>query len=266
MLNGDETGRWAEGFGVATDAVRFDHLLSHVIRACSPTVADVADTVFYGGTALARTHLDGHRLSLDVDLLARDPDALADRLAEDAEQRLRAFGAGARRQQDEYGNELVLVGSTRTGDVRVQVVQRDDAHDRLVFDTVPVSLRYSDLPPTVVLPVPSAGSFVAMKVAAWRDRREPRDLFDLAALADAGHATDDAVRLVREFTGAPPLRQDFDRDVAPGRWEDSLRGLVVHLPGSRECREAVMDAFGLSAEAGTDDPVPDAGDDRSPGL
>jgi hypothetical protein len=53
---------------VADDQVRRDHLLSHLLAALSMRL--VEQIVFYGGTALARTHLPDGRLSEDLDLLA----------------------------------------------------------------------------------------------------------------------------------------------------------------------------------------------------
>jgi predicted nucleotidyltransferase len=43
-------------------------------------------------------------------------------------------------------------------------------------------LRYSDLPESAELRVPTPSGFAAMKLMAWFDRHTPRDLYDLAAL------------------------------------------------------------------------------------
>src|SRR5207245_733759 len=61
---------WAARFGVADEQVRRDHLISHILAAAA--TLEGAGLVFFGGTALARTHLPAFRLSEDVDLLA-DP-------------------------------------------------------------------------------------------------------------------------------------------------------------------------------------------------
>ena len=56
-------------YGVAEEQVRRDHLIGHVPASIAAASADV---VFFGGTALARTHLTdparGGRLSEDIDL------------------------------------------------------------------------------------------------------------------------------------------------------------------------------------------------------
>lgn len=55
-------------FGVAESQVRRDHVISHVLAAIADEVSD--DVVFFGGTALCRTHLPDLRLSEDIDLIA----------------------------------------------------------------------------------------------------------------------------------------------------------------------------------------------------
>ncbi len=92
VLDPDEAVAIAEQFGVAAEQVRRDHLLSHLLSALAVGAGD--QVVFFGGTALARTHLPDGRLSEDIDLLAvgdRSP-AVADVEA--------TLAAGARR---EYG-------------------------------------------------------------------------------------------------------------------------------------------------------------------
>lgn len=67
MLLRDEIRRWATVFGAADEQIRRDHLISHILVALAGLDGD--GLVFYGGTALARTHLPTFRLSEDVDLL-----------------------------------------------------------------------------------------------------------------------------------------------------------------------------------------------------
>lgn len=56
-----------EHFGVARDQIEHDFVISHVLSVLAPH----ADRfIFYGGTALSRTILDGLRLSEDIDLLS----------------------------------------------------------------------------------------------------------------------------------------------------------------------------------------------------
>jgi hypothetical protein len=78
MLDLDELAETSSAFGVAEDQVRRDHLISHILVALVELNAPV---VFFGGTALARTHLadpfDGARLSEDVDLHTEQRRAVA---------------------------------------------------------------------------------------------------------------------------------------------------------------------------------------------
>lgn len=62
----EEIEEVAARFGVATSQVWRDHLISHVLAAIAQTV-ETTDLIFFGGTALSRTHLRGVRLSEDID-------------------------------------------------------------------------------------------------------------------------------------------------------------------------------------------------------
>lgn len=64
----DEVEAVAVHFGVAPAQAWRDHLVSHALAAISHTVS-TDDLTFFGGTALARTHLPGVRLSEDIDLI-----------------------------------------------------------------------------------------------------------------------------------------------------------------------------------------------------
>src|SRR5262245_28104247 len=67
-MNIDERDAVAEQFGVATEQVERDHLISHLLGLLSREFGDRVH--FIGGTALARTHLPDGRLSEDIDLIA----------------------------------------------------------------------------------------------------------------------------------------------------------------------------------------------------
>ena len=62
----------ATAFGVGMEQVRRDHLISHVLAAIASDIS-TDDLVFFGGTALSRTHLADARLSEDIDLIAHIP-------------------------------------------------------------------------------------------------------------------------------------------------------------------------------------------------
>lgn len=57
-------------FGVAREQIEHDFVISHMLTAISQHADRV---IFYGGTALSRTVLDGLRLSEDIDLLTVGP-------------------------------------------------------------------------------------------------------------------------------------------------------------------------------------------------
>ncbi|MGW2232208.1 nucleotidyl transferase AbiEii/AbiGii toxin family protein [Streptomyces formicae] len=85
----DLTGVTAE-YGAAENQIRRDHFISHVLRALAEVDVPL---VFFGGTALARTHLTtaevGGRLSEDIDLLTGDRKAVAGILDDALPRRLR---------------------------------------------------------------------------------------------------------------------------------------------------------------------------------
>lgn len=66
-LDDTEARAVAEELGVAFEQVRRDHLISLILATLSDGLAD--RLVFFGGTALARTHLPHGRLSEDIDLI-----------------------------------------------------------------------------------------------------------------------------------------------------------------------------------------------------
>lgn len=79
-------------FGVDSEQVARDHVISHVLATISSVNTD--NVVFFGGTALSRTHLADLRLSEDIDLIARgDRITVADQIETAVVRRLRrTFG------------------------------------------------------------------------------------------------------------------------------------------------------------------------------
>jgi predicted nucleotidyltransferase component of viral defense system len=61
MLDPQERAAFAERFGVADEQVDRDHLISHVLALLAAHLP--GEVVFFGGTALARSHLPDGRLS-----------------------------------------------------------------------------------------------------------------------------------------------------------------------------------------------------------
>lgn len=179
MIEDVEVQRRAAGLGVSGALIEKDHLVSHLLAGLVGLPLR-----FFGGTALARTVLDGHRLSEDIDLMVGDP-------AFDLEG---ALGRGLARsvgplewQQTRRSKWLreLLVRADGTEWVRIQLVHADERQDAWGWISADVRLWYSCLPESVPLSAPDGVGFAAMKLAAYRDRRAPRDLFDLAALATA---------------------------------------------------------------------------------
>lgn len=206
MLDPAEATLVADQFGVSGEQVRRDHLLSHLLAALSRELSDAV--TFFGGTALARTHLPNGRLSEDIDLFATS------RRADVAADIERLFVTAVMR---EYGRltwdpPLSAVRNVdpavlRTHDgltVRVQLLD-PATHPAWSTERRPLIQRYSDTPPAA-LAVPTLPAFAASKTVAWHDRHLPRDLYDLWGLAKLGALDAAGATLFAEEgpTGNPP--------------------------------------------------------------
>lgn len=66
ILSNEDLTTQQDRFGVVPDQIRHDFVISHVLAALAPHAASF---IFFGGTALSRTILNGLRLSEDIDLL-----------------------------------------------------------------------------------------------------------------------------------------------------------------------------------------------------
>jgi predicted nucleotidyltransferase component of viral defense system len=254
MLDPQELAAAAAAFGVADEQVRRDHLISHILVA----IADLEQPItFFGGTALARTHLSdpraGARMSEDIDLYTPLRRATAAVLDEQLPQRLRREFPGTR-----WNPRLSAVRSaepaqlvTRDG-LRVRVQLLDSArehHDLAQWHTEDraVVLRYGDLPDAARLQVPTLESFAAMKTAAWADRRAARDLYDLAGLATLGALTADVADRVRRATGWSVTRQIL-RAFPASDWDIQLGHQTRSLPSVERCLEVVLGAYAAALD------------------
>ncbi|MFT5530772.1 MAG: putative nucleotidyltransferase [Candidatus Poriferisodalaceae bacterium] len=85
-------------------------------------------------------------------------------------------------------------------DLKVQLAQWRHGWQAIPVVAHAVQLRYSDLPESVAIRVPTPSGFAAMKLMAWFDRHAPRDLYDLFALAAAGYIDTAAVSLTHAST------------------------------------------------------------------
>jgi hypothetical protein len=246
MLDPIEAAAVAAQFGVADEQVQRDHLISHLLAVIARDFGD--RVVFFGGTALARTHLPDGRLSEDLDLLAvpsrRD-------VAPELE---RALITAARR---EYGRLAwnppltAVAGSTpgvlRTGEglaVRIQLLD-PAGYPRWPTEVRGLNQRYTDIP-SADLTVFTRPAFVAAKTAAWHDRCAARDLYDLWGLAgieaiDAA-AADLFVRLGP--TGRPPAGWMFDRPPSAAGWQAQLGGQTRIAVSAVDALDVVREAWG----------------------
>ena len=245
MLDPAEAAAVAEEFGVTDEQVRRDHLLSHLLAVLSANLPDAV--VFFGGTALARTHLPDGRLSEDLDLYA------VPRRADVVAEIEKVLADGVRR---EYGR-LVWdppLASVRDVDpavlrapdgltVRVQLL--DPAHQP-AWPTERCRLfqRYSDAP-TATLAVPTGAAFAAAKTAAWHDRHAPRDLYDLWGLARLGLLDTKAADLFATFgpTGRAPQPWMFTDPSTADTWAIELGGQTRIAVGPVEALAVVRDSW-----------------------
>ena len=223
MLSREDRAIIAAHFGADDSQVERDHLISHLLVGLSEIAGD--SVVFFGGTALARTHLAEGRLSEDIDLYTS-----ADRRAVAADLTAR-WPSTARREYPRLswrpplevvrGIGSALLVSEDGAQVRVQLLEADTTYERWPTERRRIEPRYSDVAETELI-VPTRPAFVAMKASAWQDRHTARDLFDLAALATHGWIDGEAVALLREITGAPLARAELERPPRDLRWEEQL--------------------------------------------
>lgn len=244
MIDRAEIEAVARRFGAPDAQIIRDHLISHVLAA----IADWRDrerVTFFGGTALCRTWLPDLRLSEDIDLLVDSP-ADGDGLRTHITRRLR--------------REFPSLAWTRLGSqhqVETWTLAADDLEVKVQFARRPewqaipvvlelVQLRYSDLSESAELRVPTPSGFAAMKLMAWFDRHTPRDLYDLAALAEAGHIDKTAVTLVRPIAGFTPGGANLERTVprsVASSWQTELGHQASDLDSPGDCLARVRAAL-----------------------
>lgn len=167
-------------------------------------------------------------MSEDLDLLS------VGRRADVAAAVEEALASGVRREygQLEWDPPLRTVRGAqpavlRTPDGLVVRVQLLDSAGYPPWPTEIRSLvqRYADAPDSR-LTVPTLPAFVAAKTAAWHDRQEPRDLYDLWGLARLGAIESAAAALFAKWgpTGQAPRQWMFDRPPSNQDWQTQLGG------------------------------------------
>ncbi|MDP9240471.1 MAG: nucleotidyl transferase AbiEii/AbiGii toxin family protein [Actinomycetota bacterium] len=234
----------AAAFGVAHEQVRRDHLVSLLLAALSKHADEL---IFFGGTALARTHLPAGRLSEDIDLIATGDRA---RTGE------RITRTATRALLPTYGRVIWTPALTAVRDTEAAVLRteegltvrlqllRADGQAPWPTESRDLHQRYADAPPAR-LRVPTAESFAAWKTAAWHDRSLPRDLYDLWALAGVGAITEAAGALFAAYgpIGAPPRDWMFATAPSAEQWRNQLAGQTRLEVAPREALDVVRQAW-----------------------
>lgn len=233
-------------FGVATEQVRRDHALSHVLAAIAAT-PEAGRLVFFGGTALSRTLLPRLRLSEDIDLLTSAPRAGIARVIEGgiADGLRRSHGHAtwspslAVTKEAESG-VLVLDGGIR---IRIQLLGAS-GYPRWPSAFTPLEQRYADAP-AAVLPTLTAPAFAASKALAWADRGAERDLYDLWGLASGGHVDAEAADLLRRHgpTARPDPARMFATAPSPDAWSAALDHQCIVRVGATEALDCVRQSW-----------------------
>ena len=246
MIGRQERAQWSRRLGVTHQQVARDHLVSCILHWLASS--DLAhECAFIGGTALARSHLLDARVSEDVDLLTSVPADAAARIRADLPAALRREYPGLQVLHAGRGprGPVIHAESPDGQAVQIQILTTEPAVARLPTRPTPVALRYARLPATVDLTLPTPAAFVAMKVAAYRDRAEPRDLFDLAELARRGHVTTDALTLTRQLTNATPRTTEFATvpERVQARWHDRLAHQLTDPGTPTQAARAIAQAL-----------------------
>lgn len=236
----------AARFGADVQQVRRDHLISHVLAVLSRSLG-TETVVFFGGTALSRTHLADARLSEDIDLIAlapRDTVATAIEAAIGRSSIRRTHGRPSWRPglSATTGSQPAVLSVPDGTSIQVQLLA-GDAY-RWPTEVADLEQRYSDAGPARMRTL-TASAFAAAKLAAWIDRRAPRDLYDLWALNENGLITREAAALFARHGQFARLPADwvFDRVPTASEWQRALGHQTVLTVGPQEAAASVARAW-----------------------
>lgn len=169
----EDMERVAARFGVGMEQVRRDHLISHVPATIAAGIS-TDDVVFFGGTALSRTHLADARLSEDIDLIARIP------RADLARQMVSTVRRGLARSHGRPSWQPALTATTGSQPTVLSVPDRTSVQVQLLggegrtwpTEVVQVEPRYSGAPPAW-LRVLTADAFAALSRPTGLSARRP---------------------------------------------------------------------------------------------
>ena len=212
MITDSEIREHAEHHGVPEMQIGLDWMISHVLHALASAQQETP-IVFYGGTALCRTWCPDLRLSEDIDLLVLSFLDAIEAVPTMLRRLLRHefpelnWIAGPIRDRMVTGQ---LEADQQT--IKVQLVEPRMRESDIPTTRTDVALRYSDLPATTRLTVPTPEGFAAMKIMAWHQRQAPRDLIDLAALADTGAITKTALDLTEHVSALDSEPESLTRN------------------------------------------------------
>jgi predicted nucleotidyltransferase component of viral defense system len=241
----DERDAVAEQFGVSTEQVERDHLISHVLAVLSTSVGDQVQ--FIGGTALARTHLPAGRLSEDIDLIAIDDRKPVAAALDSALPRALARSHGRLTLHpmlsDVPSTRPAILRSPSGLSVRIQLLS---SRDRVVWPSERRVLvqRYTDAPIAELL-VPTLPAVAASKTSTWADRQSARDLWDLWALSELGAIDQQAANLYRRRgpTNRPPSAWLFTKAPTEAEWQAQLAGQTRITVSAHQALAAVREAW-----------------------
>lgn len=252
MLSDVDRQQVAAAFGADDAQVARDHLISHALAAIS---ADLGEHVlFYGGTALARSFLPHGRLSEDIDLIALGSRAdVAKVLTRSLTRRLaRDFGRPAFQPTiaRSRGAQPVTVLFPSGPRIQLQLIPQD-YYPAWPFKWRDLVQRYDDAEPARLL-VPCLEAFVAWKTIAFIDRRAPRDLWDLAALARLQPFTVGAAELFARFG---PFRSTPSTSTLPAapseaEWQRDLSHQTRLQVSAATARSEVVAAWASAQQSG----------------
>lgn len=221
---GSEWESVATRFGADLEQVRRDHLISHVLAAIGAGVS-TDDLVFFGGTALSRTHLPQGRLSEDIDLIALGDHRKVARDIERSVARGIARTHGRPGWQPELtairGNEAAVLTVLDGANIQVQLLGGTGYN--WPTEVREIEQRYPDAPPAR-LRVLTAEGFAAAKMSAFLERRTPRDLWDLWAMTEAGLIGSAAIAVFARFgpLNVPPPASLLRSGPDEVRWRRDL--------------------------------------------
>ena len=248
-IAGHDIDRARALFGVGEAQVRRDFTISWMLWAISQSTHDV---VFLGGTALSRTLLTDLRLSEDIDLMPIGPRSqVATAIHEGFTTHLeRGFGqVTADVPLPDTRHPAASVYAIGGQNVRVQLVERDSYP--WPWQPTAIHQRYQGCPSTT-LNILTREGFAAAKTAAWCERNTARDLYDLWALADAGHITPDAADVFRQRgpTNRPPSPTVFPPEPpSEQEWHDALSHQCIPKVSPSDAYRTVVAAWAHATTA-----------------